>query len=125
MWHYFFWAKKKIANFFKINPYLAFKKEGLKPVGLSFGNKNKSEKFRKFVENKIPQNKKVRVGISHAQMNTFVDDWRKDLIRKFGDDNVIITDVGPALGVHAGPKVLCFAIQILNDDLNKWMNYSI
>ena len=52
-------------------------------------------------------------------MNTFVDDWRKDLIRKFGDDNVIITDVGPALGVHAGPKVLCFAIQILNDDLNK------
>ena len=110
---------KKIANFFKINPYLAFKKEGLKPVGLSFGNKNKSEKFRKFVENKIPRNKKVRVGISHAQMNTFVDDWRKDLIRKFGDDNVIITDVGPALGVHAGPKVLCFAIQILNDDLNK------
>ena len=110
---------KKIANFFKINPYLAFKKEGLKPVGLSFGNKNKSKKFRKFVENKIPQNKKVRVGISHAQMNTFVDDWRKDLIRKFGDDNVIITDVGPALGVHAGPKVLCFAIQILNDDLNK------
>ena len=110
---------KKIANFFKINPYLAFKKEGLKPVGLSFGNKNKSEKFRKFVENKIPQNKKVRVGISHAQMNTFVDDWRKDLIRKFGDENVIITDVGPALGVHAGPKVLCFAIQILNDDLNK------
>jgi len=110
---------KKIANFFKINPYLAFKKEGLKPVGLSFGNKNKSEKFRKFVENKIPQNKKVRVGISHAQMNIFVDDWRKDLIRKFGDDNVIITDVGPALGVHAGPKVLCFAIQILNDDLNK------
>jgi len=77
------------------------------------------KKFRKFVENKIPQNKKVRVGISHAQMNTFVDDWRKDLIRKFGDDNVIITDVGPALGVHAGPKVLCFAIQILNDDLNK------
>ena len=110
---------KKIANFFKINPYLAFKKEGLKPVGLSFGNKNKSKKFRKFVENKIPQNKKVRVGISHAQMNTFVNDWRKDLIRKFGDDNVIITDVGPALGVHAGPKVLCFAIQILNDDLNK------
>ena len=110
---------KKIANFFKINPYLAFKKEGLKPVGLSFGNKNKSKKFRKFVENKIPQNKKVRVGISHAQMNIFVDDWRKDLIRKFGDDNVIITDVGPALGVHAGPKVLCFAIQILNDDLNK------
>lgn len=110
---------KKIANFFKINPYLAFKKEGLKPVGLSFGNKNKSKKFRKFVENKIPQNKKVRVGISHAQMNTFVNAWRKDLIRKFGDDNVIITDVGPALGVHAGPKVLCFAIQILNDDLNK------
>ena len=110
---------KEIANFFKINPYLTFKKEGLKPVGLSFGNKNKSKKFRKFVENKIPQNKKVRVGISHAQMNTFVDDWRKDLIRKFGDDNVIITDVGPALGVHAGPKVLCFAIQILNDDLNK------
>jgi hypothetical protein len=110
---------KKIANLFKINPYLAFKKEGLKPVGLSFGNNDKANKFRKFVENKIPKNKTVRVGISHAQMNVFVDNWAKDLINKFGDNNVIITDVGPALGVHAGAKVLCFAIQILNDDLSK------
>ena len=52
-------------------------------------------------------------------MNVFVDNWAKDLINKFGDNNVIITDVGPALGVHAGAKVLCFAIQILNDDLSK------
>ena len=110
---------KKIANLFKINPYLTFKKEGLKPVGLSFGNNDKANKFRKFVENKIPKNKPVRVGISHAQMNVFVDNWAKDLINKFGDNNVIITDVGPALGVHAGAKVLCFAIQILNDDLSK------
>jgi len=110
---------KKIANFFKINPYLAFKKEGLKPVGLSFGNNNKANKFRKFVESKIPQNKNIRVGISHAQMDIFVENWMKDLINKFGVNNVIVTDVGPALSVHTGPKVLCFAIQILNDDLNK------
>ena len=110
---------KKIANLFKINPYLTFKKEGLKPVGLSFGNNNKANKFRKFVESKIPQNKNIRVGISHAQMDIFVENWMKDLINKFGVNNVIVTDVGPALSVHTGPKVLCFAIQILNDDLNK------
>ena len=109
---------KKIANFFKINPYLAFKKEGLKPVGLSFGNNDKANKFRKFVENKIPKNKNVRIGISHAQMELFVENWTKDLVDKFGENNVIVTDVGPALGVHAGPKVLCFAIQTLNDNLD-------
>jgi DegV family protein with EDD domain len=110
---------KKIANFFKINPYLAFKKDGLKPVGISFGNNDKANKFRKFVENKIPKNKKVRIGISHAQMNIFVENWIKSLINRFGENNVITTDIGPALGVHTGPKVLCFAIQILNDNLNK------
>jgi DegV family protein with EDD domain len=110
---------QKIANFFKINPYLAFKKDGLKPVGISFGNNDKANKFRKFVENKIPKNKKVRIGISHAQMNIFVENWIKSLINRFGENNVITTDIGPALGVHTGPKVLCFAIQILNDNLNK------
>ena len=109
---------KKIANFFKINPYLAFKKEGLKPVGLSFGNNNKANKFRKFVENKIPKNKNARIGISHAQMELFVENWKIDLVGKFGENNVIVTDVGPALGVHAGPKVMCFAIQTLSDNLN-------
>ena len=109
---------KKIANFFKINPYLAFKKEGLNPVGLSFGNNDKANKFRKFVENKIPKNKNVRIGISHAQMELFVENWKKDLVDKFGENNVIVTDVGPALGVHAGPKVMCFAIQTLSDNLD-------
>jgi len=52
-------------------------------------------------------------------MDIFVENWMKDLINKFGVNNVIVTDVGPALSVHTGPKVLCFAIQILNDDLNK------
>lgn len=109
---------KKIADLFKINPILSFKKEGLKPIGLSFG-KNKAAKFRKFVESKIPKNKTIRIGIAHAQMNEFVSKWRIDLINRFGSKNVIVTEIGPALGVHAGPKALCFAIQTLNDDLSK------
>ena len=69
-------------------------------------------------EDRYIKNKNVRIGISHSQMELFVENWKKDLVDKFGENNVIVTDVGPALGVHAGPKVMCFAIQTLSDNLD-------
>ena len=107
---------KKIANFFRINPIITFKEEGIKTIGITFGNNNKADKFKKFVEAKIPVNQNFRLGIAHTQMKIFASKWSKDLQKRFGVDNVVLTEVGPALGVHSGPGSLIFAIQILDDN---------
>ncbi len=107
---------KKIANFFRINPIITFKEEGIKTIGITFGNNNKADKFKKFAESKIPKNQNFRVGIAHTQMKKFASKWSKDLQERFGDDNVVLTEVGPALGVHSGPGSLIFAIQTLDDN---------
>ena len=107
---------KKIANFFRINPIITFKEEGIKTIGITFGNNNKADKFKKFAESKIPTNQNFRVGIAHTQMKEFASKWSKDLQKRFGEDNVVLTEVGPALGVHSGPGSLIFAIQTLDDN---------
>ena len=107
---------KKIANFFRINPIITFKEEGIKTIGITFGNNNKADKFKKFAESKIPTNQNIRVGIAHTQMKEFASKWSKDLQKRFGEDNVVLTEVGPALGVHSGPGSLIFAIQTLDDN---------
>ncbi len=37
--------------------------------------------------------------------------------KSLGAEKVISTEIGPALGVHAGPQALVIAIQSLKDDL--------
>ena len=106
---------KKITDLLRLNPILSFDKSGkLKSVGVTFGNKNKADKFKKYAEKRIPFNKKVRIGIAHAKMEKFAKDWSTDLKKTFGDKNVIVTEMGPALAVHSGPGGLVFSIQTLD-----------
>ena len=105
---------KKITNFLRINPIITFREEGIKPIGITFGKNNKPDKFKRFAESKIPKNNNFRVGIAHTKMEKFASEWAKNLREKYGEDNVILTDVGPALGVHSGPSSLIFAIQIFD-----------
>ena len=107
---------KKIANLFRLNPVLSFDSSGtLKATGVTFGNKNKANKFRKFVEKKIPSNTGVRIGIAHAKMEEYALRWADDLKKIYGSNNVIIAEMGPALAVHAGPGGLVFSIQIIDN----------
>ena len=107
---------KKIANLFRLNPILSFSSKGmLKAVGATIGNKNKANKFRKFVEKKIPENTSVRIGIAHAKMGDYAKKWASDLKKVYGSDNVIVSEMGPALAVHSGPGGLVFSIQKIGD----------
>ena len=87
----------------------------LKAVGATIGNKNKANKFRKFVEKKIPKNTSVRIGIAHAKMEDYAKKWANDLKKVYGSDNVIVSEMGPALAVHSGPGGLVFSIQKIGD----------
>lgn len=109
---------KKIADFFRINPILSFTSEGMKAVSKTFGRKNKMQKFKVYIEKNLPKDKLFRIGIAHSKLENFAKNWVSDLTKKLGADRVILTDLGPAVGVHAGPGALAVAIQILEDDLS-------
>ena len=109
--------KKKIANLLRINPILSFAKNGIKPIGKTFGSKNKAEKLVKFVSSKLPDGP-YRVGLAHGNAPKLAEK-ANTYFESLGAEKVISTEIGPALGVHAGPRALVIAIQSLKDDLNE------
>ncbi len=109
-------SKKKVANLLRINPILSFAKNGINPIGKTFGTKNKAEKLVKFVSSKIPDGP-FRVGLAHGNAPEIAEK-AKAHFDSLGAEKVITTEIGPALGVHAGPKSLVIAIQSLKDDLD-------
>lgn len=108
--------KKQIANLLRINPVLSFAKNGINAIGKTFGTKNKAEKLVQFVTKKLP-NKPFRVGIAHGNAPEIAEK-AKDHFESIGADKVIVTEIGPALGVHAGPRSLVISTQSLTDNLN-------
>tara|TARA_A100001037_G_scaffold7735_1_gene7686 strand:- start:3373 stop:5157 length:1785 start_codon:yes stop_codon:yes gene_type:complete len=107
--------KKKIANLLRINPILSFAKNGINTIGKTFGSNYKTEKLVKFVTNKIPDGP-FRVGLAHGNAPDIAEKARIHF-EELGAEKVVTTEIGPALGVHAGPNSLVIAIQSLKDRL--------
>ncbi|MBL51187.1 MAG: hypothetical protein CMG57_04440 [Candidatus Marinimicrobia bacterium] len=107
--------KKKIANLLRINPILSFAKNGINTIGKTFGSNYKTEKLVKFVTNKIPDGP-FRVGLAHGNAPDIAEKARIHF-EELGAEKVVTTEIGPALGVHAGPDSLVIAIQSLKDRL--------
>ena len=108
-------TKKKIANLLKINPILSFEKNGINTIGKTFGTKNKADKMMKFISKQLP-NGQFRIGLAHGNAPKIVEK-AKLYFENLGAEKVISTEIGPALGVNAGPNSLVVAVQLLKDDL--------
>ena len=111
-------SKKKIADLLHINPILSLSDSGIKAVGKSFGKKNILPKFKKFVEKSIDWNKPCRIGIAHTNNEEVAQRWGEDFGRRIGDENIFISEVGPAVGVHSGPEGMVIAVQTLEESLH-------
>lgn len=109
---------KKIVNLLRINPILTITKDRIKTIGKTFGHKNKAEKFIRFLEKQLPIDKPFRIAIANAKVGDIAKKWEKELMNNSGADKVILTEIGPALGVHSGRGALAVAIQTLDDGLN-------
>lgn len=109
-------AKKKIANLLRINPILSFSKNGINPIGNTFGAKNKAEKLMNFISKRLPDGS-FRVGLAHGNA-PHIAEKAKLFFENIGAEKIILTEIGPAIGVHAGPNSLVIAIQSLKDNLN-------
>lgn len=104
-------GKKRLADLLKLNPILTVKDGKVDSAGVTLGRKNTHDKLVKFVLKKIGNSQNYRIGIAHAKCEDHGRAAEKIFVERFGRDRVIFTDVGPALGVHAGPGGLAIAIQ--------------
>lgn len=110
--------KRLIVDFLRLNPVLSFTGAGIEPVGKTFGRRNTQKKFAQWVHNKLPGDNKLRIGIAHANCSEIARDIAADFQELERVERTFLTDIGPGLGVHAGPGGMVIAVQTLEDDLN-------
>lgn len=109
---------RSVANALRLNPILSLTDKGVKPVGKTFGSKNKHQKFLNWLIKKLPDEVPFRIGIGHARCEDIAQKFKLEFEQRAGAENVFLAELGPALSVHAGPKAIAVGIQTLEDGLN-------
>ena len=103
---------KTIANLFRITPILGNKKGKIVPRGVFFGSKNRIEKYAKYLDSKIKEDKQYNIMIAHAND---LENGKKLLNSLLTNHSNIkkhyILELGGALGAHTGPGGLAVGIQ--------------
>ncbi len=80
-------------------------------VGKLIGRRNIDNRFIKYIENNIQQNKAFRIGIVHGNCEQRARKFEKHFINKIGEKNVFLSEIGPGLGTHAGTNAIAIAVQ--------------
>ena len=102
---------KRVADALRLMPILGNDAVGrIRPVGVLLGRRNLREKFARFVERRMADDRSYRILIGHA--NREADgDW---LLERLRGDNVgwgRVVPLGSALGAHGGPGMLVVGLQ--------------
>jgi len=103
---------KTIANLFRLRPVLGTKKGYLKARGVLYGKSNTTEKFSKYLVNKLDSDKKYRLMVAHSNCEDKGNRFLNKLLKS--DLNIkehYILELGGALGAHAGPNSLVAGFQ--------------
>jgi hypothetical protein len=112
-------SKKVVADLLRLNPILSFTPNGVEPIGLTWGRRNKHWKLFDFVMKRVPPEVPYRVGISHSQCEGPAREVEARFVEMLGRENIFFSTIGPALGAHAGPGGVVIATQILEDSLHE------
>ena len=97
---------------------LSFTDNGNQSVGRTYGKKNILQKFKRYVEKSIDWDQLCRIGIAHANCESIATRWGEDFGERIGKENVFVSEVGPALGVHSGPGGMVIACQNLKGEVH-------
>ena len=102
---------KRVADALRLMPVLGNDAVGrIRPVGVLLGRRNLREKFARFVERRMSDDRSYRILIGHA--NREADGhW---LLERLRGDNVTwgrVVPLGSALGAHGGPGMLVVGVQ--------------
>jgi len=107
--------KKTIADTLKISPILSIGEDGsVITDGKLIGRQNIDDRFIKYINKKIGETNKYKIGIVHGNCEQRAINFEKYFNNKIGKDNVIFSQIGPGLGTHAGTNAIAIAVQKLD-----------
>ena len=106
-------AKQTAADLLRLRPVLAAKPNGRVSVGgVLFGKRDMVGKFARFVLRRLDPGKSWRLIVSHGDAPEHAARLRELLVAALPDVRASwLIEVGPALGVHAGPGALVVGAQ--------------
>ena len=106
-------TKQAVADFLRLRPILTALPDGRVGVGgVLFGKQDMVGKFARFVLRRLDPSKSWRLLVSHGNAPADAARLREALVAALPDVRASwLVEVGPALGVHAGPGALVVGAQ--------------
>jgi len=106
-------GKKAVADLLHITPVLATKPDGsIGQGGVLFGRENIVDKFARYLLRRASNGKRYRLAVGHCNDEASGLALLERLRAGIPDlESALLTEVGSALGVHAGPGGLVVALQ--------------
>lgn len=101
-------TKATVASVIGVKPMLKFSDGAILQGGLVRTYNKGVEKLVDFVKSKTGI---VSLAIAHSSVPEEAKKLRSTLGKYFSEEEIIITELGPALGAHGGPGVLLVAVQ--------------
>ena len=105
-------GKRRLIDFLHLNLVLSINKDGfLIPCGATIGRKQLFSKFEKFVLKKARGLSIKRIGIMHGINPETAAQLKISFSSAFPEAIILVSDLCPALGVHAGVGAVGIALQ--------------
>jgi DegV family protein with EDD domain len=101
-------TKATVASIIGVKPMLKFSQGTIVQAGLARTYKKGVEKLVDFVKAKKGI---LSLGIAHSAIPEEARKLKQRLGQFTREEEIVVTELGPALGVHGGPGVLLVAVQ--------------
>ena len=103
---------KTIADLLRLTPIIYTTRDGKVSLsGFLIGKHNRIERFAKYVAKRVPEGK-VEIGLGHAICEADAYELEQQIRRLLPDiEKLVVTGLGPGLGVHGGPGTLLVAVR--------------
>jgi uncharacterized protein len=109
-------SKRVLARLLRLEPILATFPDGrIGAGGALFGRRDRARRFARWVAHRIGNGAAFRLAIGHANAPQAGARLQAELARLRPDlEQVCVTEIGTALGVHGGPGTLLVSVQRLD-----------
>jgi fatty acid-binding protein DegV len=96
----------------RLKPVIATKPDGrISLAGFLFGTRNRTDRFARFIARRAPKNQDIDVGIGHAVCEIDAKALEREIRARIpAIKKLVVSSLGPGLGVHGGPGTLLITI---------------
>lgn len=99
-------ASAVLGSLLNIKPILSLNEEGVVyPLDKVRGSKKAIKRIIQAIR-EFTEGYDLQLAICHAQAIEQAEELKRNLIEEFSVENVLLTDIGPVIGTHVGPKTL-------------------